>query len=301
MSETTKDSQKAGAKAEPESTAKDEKPADDGTPKDDTDQEASANGTTEAEAEDNGAPGWGGGADAEQALEIEELQSENAELKDRILRTMAEMENLRRRTEREKADTAKYAVSNFARDMLSIGDNIRRAIEHVPEDSAESDPALKSLLEGVEMTERELVNALERHGITRLDPKGERFDPNFHQAMFEIENADVDAGTVLEVMQQGYIIADRVLRPAMVGVAKGGAKPAKGDDAEATAETPDAANDDAPEAAADPAPEADDEPSTDAPNGEQDDTAADEDSAKKDAAEKPSAGKTVGSKVDKSA
>ncbi|GBE43774.1 heat shock protein GrpE [bacterium BMS3Bbin10] len=171
--------------------------------------------------------------------ELESLKEENAALKDRLLRTAAEMENLRRRTERDKADTAKYAISNFARDMLSIGDNIARAIEHVPEEAAEKDPALKSFLEGMQVTERELLNVMERHGIARLDPKGERFDPNKHQAMFEVEDKDVPEGTIVKVVQAGYVIADRVLRPALVGVAKGGAKPAK-----AEAEPPQAANDD---------------------------------------------------------
>ena len=148
-------------------------------------------------------------------------------MKDKVLRTAAEMENLRRRTERDKADTAKFAISNFARDVLTIADNIARAIEHVPEEAAEADEALKSFLEGIQVTERELLNVLERHGIVRVDPKGERFDPNKHQAMFEVENTGVPEGTVVEVVQQGYSIAERVLRPALVGVAKGGPKPAK--------------------------------------------------------------------------
>ncbi len=176
--------------------------------------------------------GWGKG-------ELESLKEENAELKDRLLRTAAEMENLRRRTERDKADTAKYAVSNFARDVLSVGDNIARTIAHVPEDAAEKDPALKSFLEGIQVTERELLNAMERHGIARFDPKGERFDPNKHQAMFEVDDSQVAEGTIVEVVQAGYVIAERVLRPALVGVAKGGAKPEK-----APAGPPRAANDD---------------------------------------------------------
>jgi molecular chaperone GrpE len=122
------------------------------------------------------ASGWAAG-------ELEALKEENADLKDRLLRAAAEMENLRRRTERDKSDTAKFAVSNFARDTLTIADNIARAIAHVPEDAAEEDPALKSFLEGIKVTERELMNVMERHGIARLDPKGERFDPNKHQAM----------------------------------------------------------------------------------------------------------------------
>src|ERR1051325_7523471 len=132
--------------------------------------------------------------------EIEALLNENAEMRDRLLRTMADMENLRRRTEREKADTARYAISNFARDVLTVGDNLKRTIEHVPAEAAAQDPALKSFLDGVEITERELLNVLERHGVTRIEPLGQRFDPNCHQAMYEVQNADVPDGTVVDVM-----------------------------------------------------------------------------------------------------
>jgi len=189
--------------------------------------------------------GWAAGEEAEVESQFEDLQAENAELKDKLLRTMADMENLLRRTEREKADTAKYAISNFARDVLSMGDNLRRAIDAVPKEAIAGDPALNSLLDGVEVTERELLNMLERHGIRRIVPKGERFDPNFHQAMLEIENKDMDAGTVAEVVQPGYVIEDRVLRPAMVAVSKGGPKRPK---PEEPAEMPQAANDDEPPA-----------------------------------------------------
>lgn len=199
----------------------------------------------DGEANGNGAGGWGAGGQAQ-------LAAENADLKDKMLRLVAEMENLRRRTERDKADTAKYAVSNFARDVLTVADNIQRAIDHVPEEAAEKDPALKSFLDGVQVTERELLNVLERHGIARLDPKGERFDPNRHQAMFEVEDASVAEGTIVQVVQAGYVIAERVLRPAMVGVSKGGPKPAK---AEQPAEAPQAANDDSAPAAEDPPPD----------------------------------------------
>ena len=216
-------------------------------------KEAGENGASpEHEATENDAPepkeaaasGWGKG-------DAEALREENAQLKDRLLRAAAEMENLRRRTERDKSDTAKFAISNFARDVLTIADNIARAIEHVPEEAAEADEALKSFLEGMQVTERELLNVLERHGITRVDPKGERFDPNKHQAMFEVENAGVPEGTVVEVVQQGYSIAERVLRPALVGVAKGGPKPAKADKEKAEDGPPKPANDDKPKAEAD--------------------------------------------------
>ena len=163
---------------------------------------------------------------AQASVELTALIAENSDMRDRLLRTMADMENLRRRTEREKADNARYAISNFARDVLTVGDNLRRTIEHVPAEAAAQDPALKSFLDGVELTERELLNVLERHGVTRIDPVGQRFDPNCHQAMYEVENPDVPEGTVVEVMQAGYVIGDRCLRPALVAVAKGGAKQA---------------------------------------------------------------------------
>ena len=176
--------------------------------------------------------------------ELEELREQNADLMDRLLRAAAEMENLRRRTERDKADTAKFAISSFARDVLTIGDNIARAIDHVPADATEKDPALKSFLEGMQVTERELLNVMERHGITRFDPKGEKFDPNRHHAMFEVDDKDVAGGTIVEVVQAGYVIAERVLRPALVGIAKGAEKPAKAEKTPAPAEPPQAANDD---------------------------------------------------------
>ena len=166
----------------------------------------------------------------EPALEvdpIEELTTEVAELKDKLLRQAAEMENLRRRTEREKQDMAKYAISNFAKDIITLDDNLARTLSAVPEGAIDEDPALKALVEGVEMTGRELTNVLERHGIKRIDPKGEIFDPNCHQALFEIPNPEVAAGTVMEVVAPGFTIDSRILRPAMVGVAKGGAKPKK--------------------------------------------------------------------------
>lgn len=188
------------------------------------------------DAKGEGKSGWATG-------ELEALKEENKELKDRLLRTVAEMENVRRRTERDKQDTAKYAISNFARDVLTVADNIALAIGHVPEEAAEKDPALKNFRDGIIVTERELLNLMERHGITRVEPIGERFDPNQHQAMFEVDNKDVEEGTILEVIQAGYVIADRVLRPAMVGVAKGGAKPEKPAVAK---DTPNAANDDEP-------------------------------------------------------
>jgi molecular chaperone GrpE len=155
------------------------------------------------------------------------LTAERDELKDRMLRTLAEMENLRRRTEREVADARAYAVTNFARDVLNVADNIRRALDSVPADAkATADGALKGLIDGIELTERDLAKTLERHGVKIVEPQGQKFDPNRHQAMFEVPNAEVPAGTVVQVVQAGYVIGERVLRPALVGVAKGGPKAA---------------------------------------------------------------------------
>ncbi len=158
---------------------------------------------------------------------VEALRSENAELKDRFLRTAAEMENLRRRTERDVKDARSYSIAGFARDMLAVSDNLRRAVEAVPQGIRETgDESFKALLEGVEMTERSMLTALERHGVRKIEPEGQKFDPNFHQAMFEVPNTDVPNNTVVQVVQAGYVIGERVLRPAMVGVAKGGPRPA---------------------------------------------------------------------------
>ena len=191
--------------------------------------------------------GAGAPPDAPVEADLDALATENADMRDRLLRAMADMENLRRRTEREKSDTARYAISNFARDVLTIGDNLRRTIEHVPAEAAAQDPALKSFLEGVELTERELHNMLERHGVVRIEPLGARFDPNCQQAMYEVENAEVPDGTVVEVMQSGYMIGDRCLRPALVAVAKGGGKPAAPTKGNGQAGQPRrAANDDSP-------------------------------------------------------
>ncbi|MDT4738864.1 nucleotide exchange factor GrpE [Bradyrhizobium sp. WYCCWR 12699] len=158
---------------------------------------------------------------------VESLQKEVAEARDRTLRTLAEMENLRKRTTKEVADARLYGITGFARDVLDIADNLQRALDAVPPEArAAADPGLISLIEGVELTERSLLNALEKHGVKKLDPQGLKFDPNFHQAMYEVPDPSVPSGTVVQIMQAGYTIGDRVLRPALVGVAKGGAKPA---------------------------------------------------------------------------
>ena len=157
----------------------------------------------------------------------EALAKEAAEARDKMLRTLAEMENLRKRTTREVADARTYGITGFARDVLEIADNLQRALDAVPAEArAAADPGLKALIEGVELTERSLLNALEKNGVKKFDPAGQKFDPNFQQAMFEVPDASVPAGTVVQVIQAGFTIGERVLRPALVGVAKGGAKAA---------------------------------------------------------------------------
>lgn len=160
-----------------------------------------------------------------ESAELTALKAEAADLRDRLLRAHAEMDNLRKRTEREKADAHKYAVTKFARDIVTVGDNFQRAVDAVPADAADKDPVLKSFLDGVTLTGRELLNVLERNGIKRIDPKGEPFNPHYHQAVMEMPSPDVPSGTVTQVFQPGYMIDDRILRPAMVVVAKGGMKP----------------------------------------------------------------------------
>jgi molecular chaperone GrpE len=151
------------------------------------------------------------------------LEAEKAEMKDKLLRTLAEMENLRRRTEKDVADARAYGVTRFARDMLDVADNLRRALETVPAEAREAaDGALSGLIEGIELTERDLLKKLEANGVRKLAPEGQKFDPNFHQAMFEAPDETKPNGTVIQVIQTGYSIGDRVLRPAMVGVSKGG-------------------------------------------------------------------------------
>jgi len=153
------------------------------------------------------------------------LAKELAEARDRTLRTLAEMENLRKRTAKEVSDARAYGITGFARDVLDIADNLQRALDAVPAETRESaDPMLKALIEGVVLTERSLLAALEKNGVKKFDPLGEKFDPNFQQAMYEVPDPSVPPGTVVQVVQAGYTIGDRVLRPALVAVAKGGTK-----------------------------------------------------------------------------
>ena len=164
----------------------------------------------------------------EAALVADALAREAAELKDKLLRTLAEMENLRRRTDREVTDSRTYGISSFARDILAIADNMARALQTLRAELKErADPGIQALLDGVELTERELSKVLEKHGVRKFEPlPRERFDPNLHQAMYEVQDPSLPAGTVAQVVQAGYMIGDRMLRPALVAVAKGAPKPA---------------------------------------------------------------------------
>jgi molecular chaperone GrpE len=158
---------------------------------------------------------------------VEALAKEAAESRDKMLRTLAEMENLRKRTKREVDDARSYGITGFARDILDIADNLQRALDAVPVETRQiADPGLKALIEGVELTERSLLNTLEKNGVKKFDPTGEKFDPNFQQAMYEVPDPSVPSGTVVQVVQAGFMIGDRVLRPALVGVSKGGVKAA---------------------------------------------------------------------------
>ena len=163
---------------------------------------------------------------------VETLRAENSELKDRVLRTIAEMENLRKRTEREVSDTRSYAIAGFARDMLSATDALSRALMMLPAEARESgDATTKSLIEGIELAEREMQRLLAKHGVTPIEAEGQKFDPHRHQAMFEVPDPTRPEGTVVQVVQAGFAIGERVLRPAMVGVAKGGPSQAPADEA----------------------------------------------------------------------
>jgi len=177
---------------------------------------------TELTTPENGEKPAGDGS----AERVAALEAEVADLKSRMLHTLADMENLRKRTEREMADARQYAVANFAREILNVADNLRRALDTVPADKRGESSTLTTLLEGVEVTERGLAQTLQKFGVKVIEAKGEKFDPGKHQAMFEVERADLPSGTVADVVQAGYTIGERVLRPAMVGVSKGGPKAA---------------------------------------------------------------------------
>jgi molecular chaperone GrpE len=201
-----------------------------------TDRTARRPGDAAADPETSGAQPETGTLQTEDAQKIAELVEtlarENAESKDRLLRTLAEMENLRKRTEREVSDVRQYGIASFARDVLAVADNMERALQALDAELRETaNPGVKALLDGVELTERELLKVLDKHGVKKFEPqKGDRFDPNLHQAMYELPDPSQPAGTVAQVVQPGYMIGERMLRPALVGVAKGGPKPAPAND-----------------------------------------------------------------------
>ncbi|MCH8237238.1 MAG: nucleotide exchange factor GrpE [Proteobacteria bacterium] len=172
---------------------------------------------------------------------LEALKAEVAELNDKLLRALAEAENVRRRAERDKKDASKYAIANFARDMVGVADNLHRAMAAVDEETRKEVTALDQMMVGLELTEREILNTFERFGITKIEALGKKFDHNFHEAMFEIDDDQKPAGTVIQVVETGYVLNDRLLKPAKVGVAKGGppANPEETDQAGAD-ETPQA-------------------------------------------------------------
>ena len=178
-----------------------------------TDPTARQAESTAAEAENPTAP--------EPADPVAEAKRQAAEFKDKLLRTLAEMENLRKRTEREVFDARLYGIAGFARDVLAVADNMHRALEAIgPELRESTDAKVKALIEGVELTERELLKTLEKNGVSKFSPQGEKFDPNVHQAMYEVPTSDLAPGLVAEVIQAGYMIGERVLRPAMVAISK---------------------------------------------------------------------------------
>lgn len=173
-----------------------------------------------AQPENTGASPGATSPDSQEALK--KLESENTDLKDRLMRALAETENVRRRAERDLEDMRQYAVTNFAGDMLRVADNLERALDSVPAEVREGGGAVKALIDGVELTEKEMLRSLNKHGVQPLHPLGERFDPNFHEALFEAYDPSVPSGTVNKIVETGYTIGSRLLRPAKVGVTSGG-------------------------------------------------------------------------------
>jgi molecular chaperone GrpE len=167
------------------------------------------------------------GAEADPFVVLQTLQRDNADLKDKLLRSLADIENMRRRTDKEVTDAKIYGITAFARDMLTFADNLRRAAENVPSDlRAQAEAPIRALIEGLELTERDFLSRLARYGVKKLEPLGAKFDPNMHEALYEVPDETKPSGTVVQVMEEGYAIGDRVLRPAKVGVSKGGPKAA---------------------------------------------------------------------------
>ena len=228
-----------------------------------------------------GADSTGGEPERVAAL-VETLARESAENKDKLLRALAEMENMRRRTERQVADARDYGITAFARDVLAVADNMSRALAALDQELREkAEPGVKALLDGVELTERELLKVLDKHGVKKFEPTGEKFDPNLHQAMFEVPDPSLPNGTVAQVVQAGYMIGERVLRPALVAVAKGGPKAPPADPPAAAAKAQNKAQD-KPQEASEPPSQASSQPSDDAPT-----EAAAEASANDNTAEPP--------------
>lgn len=194
------------------------------TPQDEQAERSEANAKAAAEEAARAAEEAAGEAagDATEDDEVSRLQAEVDDLKDQLLRALAETENVRRRAERERQDAVKYATAPLARDLLGVADNLRRALESAPPREEVQDVALKTLLDGIDMTERELHEVLQRHKIEPIEPQGEKFDPHHHEAMYEVPESGQPAGTVVQVLQTGYKLHDRLLRPARVGVAKAG-------------------------------------------------------------------------------
>jgi molecular chaperone GrpE len=187
--------------------------------------EVTDEGTEEISSAFSDAAAQGRSGDPDPFLVLENLQLENAALKDKLLRTLADMENLRRRTEKEVSDAKTYGITSFARDMLTFADNLHRSIANVPqEERARAEAPIQTLLEGLELTDRDFASRLERYGVKRIDPLGLKFDPHLHEALFELPDESVPNGTVAQVIEPGYVIGERVLRPAKVGVSRGGPK-----------------------------------------------------------------------------
>ena len=175
-------------------------------------------------------------AEADPEARIGALEAEVADLKDKLLRALAEAENVRRRAERDKIEISKYAVAGFAREILPVADNLRRALDSIDQKTRQENETVETLVVGVELTERDMLNAFERIRITPIEAMGQKFDHNLHEAMFEIEDKDQPEGTVVQVLQTGYMLGERLLRPARVGVSKGG--PTAAPEAEPAAEAP---------------------------------------------------------------
>lgn len=206
---------KAGDTPEPELEIKDQAAA-----------EAEAEAAAEAAA-DPDQQGEAGDGDLPPGDRISELEAELAGVRDQMLRALAEAENTRRRAERDRQEAARYGAVGLARDLLSVSDNLRRALEALPEDARDGEGWAKDLVTGVELIEKEFLDAFTKHGVVRMEPLGDPFDHNFHQAMFELEDLEKPAGTVVQMLQPGYRLHDRLLRAAMVGVSKGGPKAEK--------------------------------------------------------------------------